>query len=58
MSYYVMQNAEVVAEMLSYYAIRVEHGDTLRFKIDRKARTMTDDVTGAGWTIPDDWDLS
>ena len=52
---YLHSNADLVAMMREYHRIT---GDLFWAKLDRKARTMTDEATGRTWPIPDEWNLT
>lgn len=58
MGLYVIQNDELVWRMHDEGMPWAADGNVLWFKIDRKARTVTDESTGTVYPIPDDWNLT
>lgn len=52
--WYFIQNDELVAMVREHYDIK---GDLFWAKLDRKARTMTDEATGEVWDIPLDFSV-
>jgi hypothetical protein len=59
MGYYVMQNADIIWRMHDEEGVPLPaRGNILYFKIDRKARTLTDESSNTVYPIPDDWNLN
>lgn len=50
-----MQNAEVIGQIAELHGVNT---DFFWAKLDRQARTVTDELTGCVYPIPDDWNLT